>query len=98
VADDIVPRLRIIHCAGDNLTPCGTCLPCQAADEIERLREQSDGWQATAAGLSEDIGNAEDEIERLQHQMERLSVALDDISHLTTDHQVLHRIKEARRG
>jgi hypothetical protein len=41
---------------------------------------------------------AADEIERLQHQMERFAVALDDISHLTTDHQVQHRIKEACRG
>jgi hypothetical protein len=40
VADDIVTRLRIIHCAADDLTPCGTCLICQAADEIERLRAQ----------------------------------------------------------
>lgn len=37
MADDIVTRLRVIHCAADDLTPCGTCLPCQAADEIERL-------------------------------------------------------------
>jgi hypothetical protein len=35
---DITTRLRIIHCAADDLTPCGTCLTCQAADEIERLR------------------------------------------------------------
>jgi hypothetical protein len=40
VTDDIVTRLRIIHCAADDLIPCGTCLPCQAADEIERLRAQ----------------------------------------------------------
>jgi hypothetical protein len=39
-ADDIVTRLRIIHCAADDLTPCGTCLTCQAADEIERLRKE----------------------------------------------------------
>lgn len=40
VADDIVTRLRNIHCAADDLTPCGTCLICQAADEIERLRAE----------------------------------------------------------
>ena len=39
MADDIVTRLRIIHCAADDLIPCGTCLTCQAADEIERLRK-----------------------------------------------------------
>jgi hypothetical protein len=42
VTDDIVTRLRIIHCAADDLTPCGTCLICQAADEIERLRAAGD--------------------------------------------------------
>ena len=42
MADDIVTRLRIIHCAADDLTPCGTCLTCQAADEIERLRAAGD--------------------------------------------------------
>jgi hypothetical protein len=47
VADDIVTRLRIIHCAADDLTPCGTCLICQAADEIERLRAGlQDAWSA----------------------------------------------------
>ena len=68
MADDIVTRLRIIHCFADDLTPCGTCLICQAADEIERLR----------------------------YSVQRLSVAMDDISHLTDDRNVLHRIKEAR--
>jgi len=36
--DDIATRLRILYCAADDLTPCGTCLTCQVADEIERLR------------------------------------------------------------
>jgi chromosome segregation ATPase len=47
-----------------------SCHPCNArlyaADEIERLTKQRDEWQATAAGLSQDISNAEDEIERLR--------------------------------
>jgi hypothetical protein len=38
MTDDIVTRLRVIHCAKDEMTHCGTCLPCQAANEIERLR------------------------------------------------------------
>ena len=42
MADDIVTRLRIIHCAADDLTLCGTCLICQAANEIERLRAAGD--------------------------------------------------------
>ena len=59
MADDIVTRLRIIHCAGDDLTPCGTCLICQAADEIERLRAAGDElaeclryWESMRAELS----------------------------------------------
>jgi hypothetical protein len=40
---------------------------------------------------------AADEIERLRHALDRQNVALDDITHLTTDRSVLHRIKEARR-
>jgi hypothetical protein len=38
VTDDIAARLRIIHCIKDQMVYCGICLPCQAADEIERLR------------------------------------------------------------
>lgn len=38
--EDIVERLRVIHCAADDLTPCGTCLTCLAADEIERMRAE----------------------------------------------------------
>lgn len=38
MTDDIVTRLRVLYCAADDLTPCGTCLTCLAADEIERLR------------------------------------------------------------
>jgi hypothetical protein len=40
MTDDIVIRLRAIHCAADDLKLC-ECLPCRAADEIERLRR----WQ-----------------------------------------------------
>jgi uncharacterized small protein (DUF1192 family) len=64
MADDIVTR------------PCCDVRPCGCADartvidhlhaEIERLTKQRDEWQATAAGLSQDISNAEDEIERLR--------------------------------
>jgi hypothetical protein len=34
-------------------------------EEIESLRQQAQTWQATAAGLSQDLSNAEDEIESL---------------------------------
>ena len=40
MADDIVERLRVLYCAADEMTPCGTCLTCKAADEIERLRAE----------------------------------------------------------
>jgi hypothetical protein len=35
-------------------------------EEIEWLREQARAWQATAAGLAEDLSNAEDEAECMQ--------------------------------
>ena len=38
------------------------------------------------------------EIEQLRHVVDRLNAALDDVTHLTVDRQVLHRIEEARRG
>jgi HAMP domain-containing protein len=44
--------------------------------EIERLTKERYGWQATAAGLSQDISNAEDEIERLRAQVERMRAEL----------------------
>jgi hypothetical protein len=37
----IAQRLRIIHCSLDDLQHCGNCLPCQAADEIERLNHEN---------------------------------------------------------
>lgn len=52
VTDDIVTRLRIIHCAADDLTPCGTCLICQAADEIERLYNEINDLRLQIVALS----------------------------------------------
>jgi len=43
-----------------------------AAHEIERLREEARAWQAAAAGLSQDISNSEDEIEKLNLRIEEL--------------------------
>jgi hypothetical protein len=82
-----------------NSTENGTLL---TYDLVASLRESAkwikdvehESWFETADLQTE----AADEIERLRYQMERLCVALDDISHLTTDRQVLHRVKEARRG
>jgi len=42
-------------------------------EEIELLREQANRWQATAAGLSQDISNAEDEIESLKNFLQQHS-------------------------
>jgi hypothetical protein len=55
MTDDIVTRLRIIHCAADDLTPCGTCLTCQAADEIERLRMLTKGNTTQMSSNADDI-------------------------------------------
>lgn len=63
-SQDIVTRLRIIHCAADDLTPCGTCLICQAADEIERLRN----YPKTGIVQTSD---AEGDIERLDREIMR---------------------------
>jgi len=37
----LAERLRIIYCAKDDLAPCGVCLTCQAADEIEKLQKEN---------------------------------------------------------
>jgi hypothetical protein len=69
--DDIVTRLRIIHCAADDLTPCGTCLTCQAADEIERLRNERDTERALTDQLARSLldgsfrGNINDRRDRM---------------------------------
>jgi chromosome segregation ATPase len=100
VTDDIVTRL---HDRLDSVVfvPDRDDL-IDAADEIERLREQSDGWQATAAGLSEDISNAEDEIERLRAAgdalAERLRWWTDDTDQAYPDHEALRTWEQVARG
>jgi hypothetical protein len=64
-------------------------------DIINQLAYYITNEDRMPAGLARTII---EEIERLRYQIERLDVALDDISHLTTDRQVQHRIREARRG
>lgn len=54
----LVERLRVIHCAADDLTPCGTCLPCQAADEIERLRAEIERLRAAGDQLVDYVREA----------------------------------------
>jgi hypothetical protein len=71
VDDDIVTRLRILYCAADDLTPCGTCLTCQAADEIERLRSELNAERALADQLARALlngsfrGNTNDRRDRM---------------------------------
>lgn len=71
---DIVRELR--HAVDADTHPWDQTLYVRAADllrdaqaEIERLTKERNGWQATAAGLSQDISNAEDGIERLTAEL-----------------------------
>ncbi len=99
VLESLVDRLRLVnpYSGSQVLAVCR-----DAADEIERLREQSDGWQATAAGLSEDISNAEDEIERLRaagdELAERLRWWTDDTDQAYPDHEALRTWEQVARG
>lgn len=78
MADDIVKRLRIIHCAADDLTPCGTCLTCQAADEIERLRAElstvHDAIDTMEERCTAGIDRLQEEINELRFQVVALSI------------------------
>ena len=40
MSDDIVTRLREQGCPEGEVEPCGYCLSCKAADEIELLRNR----------------------------------------------------------
>jgi uncharacterized protein YaaN involved in tellurite resistance len=51
-----------------------------AADEIERLATERDQWQAKTAGISQDISNAEDELEDTRLVIERLHNAGDHLA------------------
>lgn len=62
MTDDIITR---ISCYVTNEEPMPVELVIDIIEEIERLRKERNQWQAAAAGLSQDISNAEDEIEQL---------------------------------
>ena len=93
---------------GDIGWSCPMCPnPNNLNREIERLSaEVADlkrgiNWHAeclNCAKLMDDNYGQYVEIERLRHRVDRLNAALDDIEHLCDERQVLHRIKEARRG
>ena len=83
-----------IMSTNDNFTQ----MSANADDIVSRLWQYTPEAQNSPMQTRILLNDAATEIERLRYQMERLSVTLDDISHLTTDRQVQHRIKEARRG
>jgi hypothetical protein len=75
--DDIIDRLTTLFFKmKDAGRPQDKNTIADAIQEIKKLLEQSNRWQATAAGLSQDISNAEDDIERLQEQVQSKSIEL----------------------
>ena len=48
MADDIVTRLRIA-CRSKGAEYCDNCQPCDAANEIERLRAEVTRWKNLAS-------------------------------------------------
>jgi hypothetical protein len=65
----LADRLRIIYCSKDNLAPCGVCLTCQAADEIERLCKELKVCQAERDHHDKWSKNYEQEIYKLRDQI-----------------------------
>ena len=111
MADDIVTRLRVIHCAADDLTPCGTCLPCQAADEIERLRAEVGRLRNSVDTLTNMLSEQCDMSDRYalaankaEAEIERLWAAGDEMVDAATRQQwsrldvAVAAWQEARRG
>jgi hypothetical protein len=107
---DDAPRLRspdedTCNSSGGEFC-CAEVAPdgCTDGAEIERLREATRVWQATAAGLSQDISNATDEINELRRAVEDLRALLeqdacaieilwdagDSLSEMLTELRALH--------
>jgi chromosome segregation ATPase len=59
----------------------------QDSCEIVKLKEERNAWQATSAGLSQDLSNAEDDIEIIKEKNESL---LNEIKILKKKNQSLH--------
>jgi predicted nucleic acid-binding Zn-ribbon protein len=102
MSSDIVERLRHVAWLAEEGSKV-TDMAATAANEIERLTNERNGWQATAAGLSQDISNAEDEIERLRAEVERLRAIGDALigalenNLMATAVVFVNQWKEARR-
>jgi archaellum component FlaC len=83
VIDDAADEIELMQ---DQIANCEKIVASQSA-EIERLIEVSRSWQATAAGLSQDASNAEDETERMWSEIERLSESLSNALRLLASYK-----------
>jgi hypothetical protein len=66
----LVERLRTIYCAKDDLDPCGVCLTCQAANEIERLLWENENLKKALAEQNHNVRERLSEIRHLQEMNE----------------------------
>lgn len=64
---------KIQRMALDHLTTLGELMESPSPESFELITAERNRWQATAAGLLEDISNADDEIERLREENARLA-------------------------
>jgi len=63
MSDDIVNRLKWLGCKYDH-----SCITCEAADEIERLRADRDRWRKIATNL---INGAEQQIDAFREPWDK---------------------------
>lgn len=82
IVEDLRIMARVVdESQGDaDVTMLSGSLFDEAADEIERLTAERDQWQAKTAGISQDISNAEDELEDARLAIERLRDAGDHLA------------------
>jgi hypothetical protein len=63
----------------------------EAAEEIAKVRGERDGWQAEAAGIVQDLSNAEDDVEDLQQ-------ILNETRRILGSPTLLQLLEEAGKG
>jgi uncharacterized coiled-coil DUF342 family protein len=82
MSDDIVTRLDncLLSRTVDDQVTVPPRFIVEIIAEIEQLRKERNGWQAEAAGISEDLSNAEDEIEQLQEEINDLRLQVVSLS------------------